>query len=117
MLNIDSIKNSGQLSNYIAHETKRISEIETAMLTEDGDYMTFAGFGGEICAVVDDGPALITARIFGGLWGGEWHLDTFASYEAAQAYAKAALRNQLQRLAAKQLAEHRANLAALQASK
>lgn len=117
MLNIESIKNSGELDNYIAHEIKRIAEIESATLAEDGDYVSFAGFGGEIGAVVNDGPALVTARIFGGLWSSEWHLETFASYEAAQAYAKAALRNQLKRLAAKQLAEHRANLAALEAAK
>lgn len=117
MLNIDSIKNSGELDSYIAHEIKRIAEIESATLTEDGDYISFAGFGGEIGTIVNDGPALITARIFGGLWRGEWHLEAFPSDKAAQAYAKAALRNQLKRLAVKRLVEHRVNLTAIEAAK
>lgn len=116
-LNIADIKRYGKLDAYAAHAIEQIAKIESAALIEDGDYVAYAGLGGEIGYVANEGPARITARIFGGLWDDEWYIGAFASDKAAEAYAKAALRNQLKRLAAKRLARHRADLAALKAAR
>lgn len=110
---IADIKQSGQLSNYIAMERALIAKLDGAMLAdvEPGKVALahlIGYYGASECGV--------EASLQSHDWHKEWSIKGFVSRDAALAYARAAVCNALTKQAADVMSKARAGLAQLEAA-
>ena len=120
--NIANIKASGQIENYIAHETKMIEKLENARIEEgkqgEGS-VSIAHLYGHYGIDVDDSaaPHNAVAWIVGSDWRKKWPVENFGGDQPQSLrYAKGALVSELEALKSRMLSEARARLAALEAA-
>ena len=119
--NIANIKRAGNLEAYIAAERETLAKIDGIAAVEvEGEQMIQLGylygrFGGEIGG--ENGDVVFASISTGSDWAKSWNLKSFAGEKAAIAYAKAALKNELERMASKIISEKRARIASLEAAK
>jgi hypothetical protein len=116
---IDTIRAMGQLDSYIEHAREHMAKLEAGVLVEEGDYVSYAGYGGDVGVLMDTRPYTVYARSYIG-WEHRWPIDTFgangdeATYVLATTHAKLELLNHLKDFAAKQLIEARIRITLLE---